>query len=180
MKRLICAVCVLPLLLLAACEDVKDTVGLGRNSPDEFTVVQNPPLAMPPDFGLRPPARAATGPKVEAAPAVAAAAVGADIKVEDAGSPGLEAFLTQAKAGEAKDDIRATIDQESDGVVVKDKDFVDKLMVWKDSMPPDPTVNAPAEAVRVDDAKANGGFISGDGAQYNKPKAKAPLEGVFN
>ncbi len=179
MKRLICLVCLLP--LLAACDDVKDTVGLGRNNPDEFTVVQNPPLAMPPDFGLRPPDRAAQGPKAEAAPTIAARAVQGDIKVEDAGSPGVEAFLTQAKANDAKDEIRGTIDKESDGVVVKDKGFVDKLMVWQDTTPPDPTINASAEEKRVTDEQAkNNGFISGDGAAFDKPKAKAPLEGVLN
>lgn len=169
---------------LAACSDVKQTVGLGRNSPDEFNVVENPPLTLPPDFTLRPPDRGATGPKAEAAPAVAAKAVGAvpagEIQVEDASSPGLAALLNQAKAAEAKPEIRADINKESDGVAVKDKSFVDKLMVWKNAKSLDPTVDAKAEAARVENAKSSGGFISGEGAKFNTPKPKAPLEGVFN
>lgn len=180
MKRFLCAI--LFVSALAGCDDVRQTVGLGRNNPDEFTVVTNPSLAMPPDFELRPPQIAAQGPNTPApAPVVAAQATGAPVQVENADSPGVEAFLAQAKAADAKDDIRATIDKESEGVMVKDKTFVDKLMVWQpDTTPPDPAVNASAEAVRVDDAKANGGLISGDGAKYDGPKEKAPLEGVFN
>jgi len=45
MRSLLCMLLLLP--LLAACGDVRQTVGLGRNNPDEFTVVKNPPLAMP-------------------------------------------------------------------------------------------------------------------------------------
>jgi len=180
MKQVVYLMLLLP--LLAACSDVRQTVGLGRNNPDEFTVVENPPLSMPPDFELRPPDPNALNPKgAEAAQVTAAKAVGQDIQVEDAGSAGVEAFLTQAKATEAKDDIRGTIDKESEGVVVKDKGFVDRLMVWKDVKQSDPTVNAPAEAVRVDtESKTNNGFISGGGAQFNQNKPKAPLEGIFN
>jgi hypothetical protein len=45
-------------LLLTACEDgsVRNTLGLNRPAPDEFTVVSRPPLSLPPEFTLRPPA----------------------------------------------------------------------------------------------------------------------------
>ncbi len=44
-------------LLLAACGDtsVKQTLGIDRRAPDEFRVVSRPPLAVPPQFDLRPP-----------------------------------------------------------------------------------------------------------------------------
>src|ERR1700743_853263 len=45
----------LVLLALAACSDIKEDLGMGRSPPDEFAVVDRPPLSMPPDFGLRPP-----------------------------------------------------------------------------------------------------------------------------
>jgi uncharacterized lipoprotein len=168
--------------LLAACSDLKETVGLGRQTPDEFDVVNNPPLTIPPDFTLRPPERGqqtATG----AVPAVsvAATAAGAPIQTDAVTSPGVAAFLSQANVADAKPDIRAQIDKESDGVVVKDKSFVDKLMVWQPSpTAPDPTLNDAAEAARVKAAQEKGGFVSGDGTQYDKPKDKAPLEGLLN
>ncbi|NBX03116.1 MAG: DUF3035 domain-containing protein [Alphaproteobacteria bacterium] len=45
------------LFALSACESgsVKQTLGLTRNSPDEFRVLPRPSLAVPPQFGLRPP-----------------------------------------------------------------------------------------------------------------------------
>jgi hypothetical protein len=171
------------LALLTACSDFKETVGLGRNTPDEFDVVNNPPLTLPPDYTLRPPERGmqtATG-SVPAV-SVAASAAGAPIPASAATSPGVAAFLTQANAAEAKPDIRAQIDKESDGVVVKDPTFVNRMMVWEPkSTPPDPTINDAAEAARVKAAQDKGGFVSGDGAKYdptNKPKA--PLEGIFD
>ena len=42
-------------LVLGACGGVRDTLGLAKRSPDEFTVVRKAPLSMPPDFNLRPP-----------------------------------------------------------------------------------------------------------------------------
>lgn len=43
------------ILLLAGCSDTGSIFGFKRGGPDEFTVVRNPPLSMPPDATLRPP-----------------------------------------------------------------------------------------------------------------------------
>lgn len=42
-------------LLLGGCQRTKETLGLGRETPDEFTVLDRPPLTVPPAIGLRPP-----------------------------------------------------------------------------------------------------------------------------
>lgn len=44
-------------LLLASCGDssMRDTLGLNRDAPDEYTVLSRPPLSVPPEFTLRPP-----------------------------------------------------------------------------------------------------------------------------
>lgn len=180
MKHFLFALLMLP--LLAACSDIKETVGLGRNVPDEFDVVSNPPLTIPPDYILRPPQRGVAAP-AGAVPAVAAAAqaVGAAPRDDAATTPGLAAFLSQSNAARAKPDIRATIDQESDGVVVKDKTFVDRVLLWKPAaVPPDPTVNETAEAARVKAEQEKTGTVTGDGAKINVPKPKAPLEGILD
>ncbi len=48
---------------LAACggNSVKDTLGISRKAPDEFRVVSKPPLSVPPQFNLRPPAAPGEG-----------------------------------------------------------------------------------------------------------------------
>jgi hypothetical protein len=43
-------------VLLGGCEGVRDSLGLGKNPPDEFQVVSRAPLSLPPDYALRPPA----------------------------------------------------------------------------------------------------------------------------
>ncbi len=43
------------ILALSGCSDVKQELGVGRNSPDEFMVVKRAPLTLPPDYTLRPP-----------------------------------------------------------------------------------------------------------------------------
>lgn len=51
-------------LLLTACESgsVKDTLGLSRGTPDEYRVVSRPPLSVPPQFNIRPPASSDASP----------------------------------------------------------------------------------------------------------------------
>ena len=42
-------------LTLNACSNVRDSAGVTRKSIDEFQVIENPPLIIPPDFNLLPP-----------------------------------------------------------------------------------------------------------------------------
>lgn len=43
--------------LLAACDGgVGESLGIERQAPDEFSVISRPPLSLPPEFNLRPPA----------------------------------------------------------------------------------------------------------------------------
>ena len=42
---------------LSACggDSLKDTLGYGKQAPDEFAIITKAPLVIPPDFSLRPP-----------------------------------------------------------------------------------------------------------------------------
>ena len=40
---------------LSSCSKVRESAGVTRKSLDEFSVVENPPLVIPPDFNLMPP-----------------------------------------------------------------------------------------------------------------------------
>src|SRR5262245_26232389 len=53
------------LVLVAACSsssNFRESVGLRKRMPDEFKVVSNSPLVLPPEFVLRPPQPGAKGP----------------------------------------------------------------------------------------------------------------------
>ncbi len=58
-------------LILSACGsgDMRETLGLNRQGPDEFQVYSRPPLNIPPEFNLRPPAGASEGSSASMIPA---------------------------------------------------------------------------------------------------------------
>lgn len=74
------------LLVLASCGSgsVKETLGIGAKAPDEFRVVSRPPLSVPPQFNLRPPASGAASPTVVPADKQAKSIVtGAELEISD-------------------------------------------------------------------------------------------------
>jgi len=54
MKKYI-SIILLAMFSSGCSNDLKSTLGLKKPSPDEFTVISNPPLSVPPDFTLRKP-----------------------------------------------------------------------------------------------------------------------------
>ncbi len=171
----------LAVISLTACETVKETAGLNRKSPDEFMVVKHPPLTVPPDFELRPPkstVRGAAEPKEPASEAKEL--LFSDNPAIVPPSDGLTEVLNKAGAKQANPNIRGTLDQEANGVVVKDPGFVDRLMIWNgnSAAKPDPTVDAAAEAARLNALKAKQAPVSGKNVK-TQPGVKAPLEGAF-
>ena len=42
-------------VLIVSCSKVRESAGVNRKNIDEFTVIANPPLVIPPDFNLLPP-----------------------------------------------------------------------------------------------------------------------------
>ena len=41
--------------LMLSCSTIRDSAGVNRKSIDEYNVIENPPLVIPPDFNLLPP-----------------------------------------------------------------------------------------------------------------------------
>mgnify|MGYP001418506331 CR=1 FL=1 len=54
MKKIICIIIVSNLILIS-CNSVRESAGVTRKNIDEYAVVENPPLVIPPDFNLMPP-----------------------------------------------------------------------------------------------------------------------------
>ena len=42
-------------LFVVSCSKVRESAGVNRKNIDEFIVIENPPLVIPPDFNLLPP-----------------------------------------------------------------------------------------------------------------------------
>ena len=124
-------------LALSGCSDVKHAFGLGEKSvPDEFDVVANAPLAIPPDFNLRPP-RPGAQPSQAVSPTVQAKetifrAAGDKGSVGDAQmSAGENDILRAAGAGNTPGDIRQVVNQEATEGQPFNKGFVDRLVFWR-------------------------------------------------
>ncbi len=155
--RLLCLLG-LTLLALTACGETRQDLGLGRSVPDEFAVVERPPLSMPPDFSLRPPRPGAPRPQNVEASQQASDIVFNGNAPAPAGnvSEGEQALLAQAGAAKADPSIRDTVDREASQKVVASPHLVDQLTDWGDDQKPAPTVDAAAEAARIKQAQTNG------------------------
>jgi hypothetical protein len=147
-------------LMLSACGSVREDLGLGRSPPDEFAVVDRPPLAMPPDFGLRPPVPGAPRPQ-EIDPKIRASDTlfgGNETASESTGhlSSVEKTLLEQSGADKASPDIRTVINNEQAASVDASPHLVDQLLSWKHGDQPGTVVDAAAEAERIKEAKEKG------------------------
>ncbi|TDP47768.1 DUF3035 domain-containing protein [Zavarzinia compransoris] len=182
-------------ILISACDgggDIRSQLGVSRRSPDEFSVVTNAPLALPPDFSLRPPQPGApptqgARPETSASTAVFGAtlpggpAAGTPVGVAAAQPPSAleQQFLSRAGATSADPAIRATLNQESGALVEKSRNFAREVLGIANIDPTDIVVNAPEEARRLRQNAASGLPAStGDTPQIRRGNPGL-LEGVF-
>jgi hypothetical protein len=114
-------------LLVTGCSSLRG----GKKSPDEFAVIKEAPLVMPPDFSLRPPRPGAPRPTELGAQGQALEALfgpGAGVPPRSAGE---QALLDKAGAAKASSDIRSTV--RDDGTIVADKGVFLKEILSTDS-----------------------------------------------
>ncbi len=145
-------------LVLAACGDVKQDLGLGRSVPDEFAVVDRPPLSMPPDFSLRPPTPGAPRPQEVDLTQHASETLfaGASSSSGSAPSDAEKALLTQTGADKVDPGIRTTINREAAQKVTASDHLLQDLLWWKKDPSAAAVVDAPGEAQRLKEAKDKG------------------------
>lgn len=173
MSRIWTASAILAALVLVGCGESGGVFGFDRNGPDEFTVVRNQPLSMPPDATVRPPepgtsrstrdlgTNRARESLLESAPEgeVATPAIpGVPEYLPTAGaSPGEIALAERVAAYYGvQPDIRRIVDEESYGLVLEQKNLVDKLLFWQEPPPPGTTLDASAESRRLRENEALG------------------------
>ena len=151
-------------LALAACGSIREDLGLGRSPPDEFAVLEHPPLSMPPDFGLRPPTPGAPRPQeIDPSAHANATLFGSSESAAKAGklSATEQALLAQSGADKAAPDIRSTINNESATAVDATPHMLDKLLWWKkDEQKSGTVVDAEAEEARIKAAKEKGDSLN--------------------
>ncbi|MGD9966703.1 MAG: DUF3035 domain-containing protein [Hyphomonadaceae bacterium] len=130
MSRPIALVAVLAAATAASgCASLSRAVGASRSSPDEFRVMTHAPLTLPPDYNLRPPRPGEARPG-ENDPSTEARTALFGENVGQQASQGERAFISAAGATAADDNIRETIDFESQGVVRRNEGFVNRLLAF--------------------------------------------------
>lgn len=188
MYKIIAAFGIVGLLLLGGCDSVRETVGLTKRAPDEFTVVTKAPLVIPPDFSLRPPQPGARRPqeteaRVTARRAMIKAGRGGGTSAAsttDTGRSGGEgAILKHAGATDADSSIRKTINRETTQLAEQDKSFTDKILFWQKKQAYGSTLDADKEAKRIrENAAAGRGVMEGD-TPVIKRRKRGWLEDIF-
>ncbi len=165
------AVLAMAALPLAGCDSFNRALGKTRVIPDEFQVVSNTPLAIPPDYTLRPP-RVGNGSDQDAALTEQARETvfragdpqtqGALPPAKTTLSPGEATLLRETGADNAPPDIRRLVDTDPKAGVPFQRSIVDKIVNWvpPKTPPSDEVINAADEATRLrlsqSVAKANG------------------------
>jgi hypothetical protein len=168
--------------ILAACSGVKDDLGLGKQAPDEFTIVTKAPLILPPDFTLRPPEPGAPRPvgmkpTEMARTALVTSGSGAQYGNDNASaSTGESSILNQAGAAGASSEIRSVIDRENALLAEEEDTFINSIMFWKKDEPKGTIVDATAESKRLQDNAAQGK----DSSEGDLITIKKKDRGLFN
>lgn len=168
--------------LLTGCADTRDALGLTNQPPDEFAVVDHPPLSMPPDFMLRPPRpgtdiERGNNPSEKAAKALYGEGTmelvpqqGVTSLKSQQLSPAEQALISQSGSDKASPTIRSQVNNESVQGQPSRK-LVDELLFWKKPAQPGAVVDAQAEAARLKAVKGAGQPLnSGPTTAYERGK----------
>ena len=170
-------------LVLGACENVKDQLGLNKSSPDEFTVLTRAPLTLPPDYKLRPPEPGVDRPQeTSVQDQVKAALYNASPKGagnRPAATVGESALLNRAGSSEQQSGIRAVINRDNAIFAEEDGNFVDSLIFWRDPQVAGTIVDPTKEDQRLQEASAAGEAPNAGETAVIERRDQGFLEGLF-
>ena len=159
----------LSLCLINSCSKVRESAGVGRKSPDEFQVIENPPLVIPPDFSLVPP-----GQLQEKTIDNTEANLAEEILfgLDEKNSPSenqlstMNQILSKTDAINVSDSIRDEIDENFSNETKKENFFQN---VWENEIE---VLNAVEESKRIREKIFNNESIVDDDIPIKKEKVK--------
>ena len=169
----------LPALVGGCSNTTKEALGLTKRSPDEFEVVSNAPLSMPPDYNLRPPAPGSPRPQEGTARDQAQLpeiGVGEASSAQSAG----EASLLQSVGMAGVDpNIRQVVDAETSEDEADSQQLVDSIVFWRKPEPYGTVVDPTEEQKRLQENAALGNAPTQGDVPIIERKKKGLLEGLF-
>jgi DUF3035 family protein len=169
---------------LSACgTSLSESLGYGKEAPDEFAIVTKAPLVIPPDYALRPPRPGAPSPRETSPQAIARAALDQSAQQNGVGQTiGEQALLANAGATNADPNIRQVIDDETRALKLKDEQFMDDVLFWKPApSEPNRVVDAAGEAQRLRENEALGRPVTeGETPDYDDEEDGGLIDYIFN
>lgn len=172
-------------MALSACSgNVKQTLGLGKEAPDEFKVVSNQPLSVPPDFRLTTPVPGAKRPQQQASDVLARSALFNDgaanqrtISIDT--TAGEAQLLARANAHQADPNIRELLKEQErvEQVEEEERGFFSKLFDFSNDEAP--AINATQEKKRIIEAQQKGEVVTGDDVAVQEEKDTGIVGKIF-
>ncbi|MFZ2030475.1 MAG: DUF3035 domain-containing protein [Vitreimonas sp.] len=159
----------------SGCASIGNALGAGKVSPDEFRVVSQAPLTLPPDYSLRPPRPGEARPQ-ELQPTEEArqSLFGQDVGAS--ASAGERQLVGDAHADATDPNIRDTLDFEAQSIVRRNESFVNRLLAFGGSPSGSAPLDPQAEQQRLADEdsirRATGGgqvIIQRDSGGFKLP-----------
>jgi len=153
------------IMVAGGCASVQKATSGERHKPDEFAVYAQPPLELPPDYGLRPPTPGAPrtqqgdSPRDQALETILSTTSQqqAPQQAPEGSSTGLQSLLKNTGALNTDPEIRRTINAELNNVAEEDEKFINKMIFWVDGKPYEGTVvDAEKEQKRILENQALG------------------------
>ena len=141
---------------LTGCGEVRSMLGQNKQPPDEFAVLSQAPLSIPPNFTLRPPEPGAKRPQKLSKKN--------DIKriVLKSGAPkpmsttpiiggvsGEKSLRNLLGTSSAKSDIRRLLNEENKELIYTDQRLINKLLKWPSGSATESILDATAESERI-------------------------------
>ncbi|GAD58324.1 DUF3035 domain-containing protein [Brevundimonas sp. BAL450] len=117
-------------VVLTGCNSVRQGLGLERVTPDEFRVISQAPLSVPPEYGLRPPAPGQPRP-AELAPESSARQILLGQRQAITRSAGEESLVSAAGAAQADPLARYVIDDEFGDLAHKEEGWANRVLFWR-------------------------------------------------
>ena len=118
MKKII-SIIIVSNLILISCNTVRESAGVSRKNIDEYTIIENPPLVIPPDFNLMPPdqieAKNIDNTENELAKEILFGLEDDEIQ-STVNTSLITEIIRETEANSVSNDIRTTIDQNFAGI----------------------------------------------------------------
>lgn len=150
-------------LSLSGCSNVKSSLGLEKESPDEFAVITRAPLEIPSGLALPPPNIGAPRPQEQTTVSQAKETIfGAGESKSITTSSVEDSILQKAGSHNVEPDIRKTVDAETNSLQNRNKAVMNKILnvASGDRTPSATVVDAQRELERIQNNKKGGKEIT--------------------